>query len=554
MNFLKNTSFKMKIMFLCGLLLSITIVVGVVAYRGLNQVQTINESVVGHDVPGLLMVNGMALTYRTVRIELRTLGIEGLTPSLAEKAYKSTVDAINQYEEINKKFAASLVTKEEEVLYQELNQNWIQFKAIGDRALKLYKSGSAEDRKELLRIFYEDCVIAADKYKVSLDKMIEYQTAYLSKDAENSLQKVLSVNKTLIILTLLGVILGFSIAFLLSNSINQSIKAIVDALKASSEEVSVTSTQMATTSEELSATAVQQASSLQQTSSSLTEINSMISSNSDNAKNSESASHESLEIAEKGKEVVGQMLEAIGDISTSNEEIMRQMNENNKEMKELVAVISEIGNKTKIINDIVFQTKLLSFNASVEAARAGEHGKGFAVVAEEVGKLAALSGAASVEINELLEKSIKKVEETVQHSTEKVTKLIHNGKLNIDKGNHVAAECREVLNEIVDSVSEVTKRVSEIAVASKEQSLGVQEITKAISQLDQVTQINSNNSTESAKAAEKLSSQACNLRKQVANLVATIEGQNSEAVKEMQQMQRELECRENELREIQDAA
>jgi methyl-accepting chemotaxis protein len=266
----------------------------------------------------------------------------------------------------------------------------------------------------------------------------------------------------------------------------------------------------------------------------------MISSNSDNAKSSEVASHESLEVTEKGKEVVGVMLEAIEDISTSNEEIMQQMNENNKEMKDLVTVISEIGSKTKIINDIVFQTKLLSFNASVEAARAGEHGKGFAVVAEEIGKLAALSGAASVEINELLEKSIKKVEETVTHSTEKVNKLIQNGKTNIEKGNHVALECREVLNEIVESVSEVTNRVSEIANASKEQSLGVQEITKAVSQLDQVTQINSSNSTESAKAAEKLSKQALNLRKQVANLVATVDGYNAESIQEMKELSTEI--------------
>ena len=540
MNFLVKLSFKMKIMFLCTLLLSITTIVGVVAYRGLNQVQSINEGIVGHDVPGLLMVNSMALTYRTVRIELRTLGIEGLSSTIAENAYKSTLEAINRYEETNALFAKSLVTKEEEILYQELNTNWIQFKAIGERALKLYKSGTAEDRKELLKIFYEDCVVAAEKYKVSLDKMIEYQTAYLSKDADKALNQVLFVNKTIVILTLLGVILGFTVAFLLSNSINRSIKKVVDALRASSEEVSVTSTQMATTSEELSATVVQQASSLQQTSSSLTEINSMISSNSDNAKSSEVASHESLEVAEKGKEVVGVMLEAIEDISTSNEEIMQQMNENNKEMKDLVTVISEIGSKTKIINDIVFQTKLLSFNASVEAARAGEHGKGFAVVAEEIGKLAALSGAASVEINELLEKSIKKVEETVTHSTEKVNKLIQNGKTNIEKGNHVALECREVLNEIVESVSEVTNRVSEIANASKEQSLGVQEITKAVSQLDQVTQINSSNSTESAKAAEKLSKQALNLRKQVANLVATVDGYNAESIQEMKELSTEI--------------
>jgi methyl-accepting chemotaxis protein len=86
------------------------------------------------------------------------------------------------------------------------------------------------------------------------------------------------------------------------------------------------------------------------------------------------------------------------------------MNKSNDEISSIVKVIAEIGDKTKVINDIVFQTKLLSFNASVEAARAGEQGKGFAVVAEEVGNLATMSGKAAEEISSMLGDSMGKVE------------------------------------------------------------------------------------------------------------------------------------------------
>ncbi|EQC49763.1 methyl-accepting chemotaxis protein [Bacteriovorax sp. DB6_IX] len=90
-------------------------------------------------------------------------------------------------------------------------------------------------------------------------------------------------------------------------------------------------------------------------------------------------------------------------IKNSNEAILTTTSEGNKKINEIVSVINEISEKTKVINDIVFQTKLLSFNASVEAARAGEHGKGFAVVAEEVGNLAQMSGKAAEEMVKFLE-------------------------------------------------------------------------------------------------------------------------------------------------------
>ena len=218
------------------------------------------------------------------------------------------------------------------------------------------------------------------------------------------------------------------------------------------------------------------------------------------------------------------MIKAIGDISTSNTEIMNQVNETNKEIENIVKIINEIGAKTKVINDIVFQTKLLSFNASVEAARAGEQGKGFAVVAEEVGNLAAMSGTAALEITNMLDGSIKAVETIVRGSKEKIGKLILNGKDKVEAGTRVAHECEEVLSEIVNSVASVSKMVIEISTASQEQAQGVYEITKAIAQLDKVTQQNTSNSAESADAAGSLSGQAKMLNSLVQKLVQTIEG------------------------------
>merc|ERR1711991_356389 len=113
--------------------------------------------------------------------------------------------------------------------------------------------------------------------------------------------------------------------------------------------------------------------------------------------------------AKQGQSQVEKMLHAIDQILKSNNEIESQVIKNNQSFEKVTEIINQIANKTSIINDIVFQTKLLSFNASVEAARAGEHGKGFSVVAEEVGTLAKSSGEAAHEIEEMLSKQIDRV-------------------------------------------------------------------------------------------------------------------------------------------------
>lgn len=227
------------------------------------------------------------------------------------------------------------------------------------------------------------------------------------------------------------------------------------------------------------------------------------------------------------EKVVNHMIDAIGDINNSNQGIMSQIDETNKEIEKIVHIINEIGNKTKVINDIVFQTKLLSFNASVEAARAGEHGKGFSVVAEEVGNLANMSGKAAQEITQMLESSIKTVENIAKDSKEKIGVLLSASKTKVETGVGIAKESEQVLHEIVDSVASVTKMISDISHASNEQAQGVQEINKAVAQLDQVTQQNTQGAAHAANAASELAQEAEELNNLVLKLKKLIDGANT---------------------------
>jgi methyl-accepting chemotaxis protein len=115
--------------------------------------------------------------------------------------------------------------------------------------------------------------------------------------------------------------------------------------------------------------------------------------------------------------------------------------------------IQDISKKTELINDIVFQTKLLSFNASVEAARAGEQGKGFSVVAEEVGNLATMSGNAANEITSMLGASIQKVSKIVENSQNLMSSLIKKSRSKIEMGHQTSVDCSVALEEIVKNVS-----------------------------------------------------------------------------------------------------
>ena len=341
---------------------------------------------------------------------------------------------------------------------------------------------------------------------------------------------VVTIRNAIFIMTAISMILITFLAFSISGNLSNRISSIVEKLQSSTSQVAKSSESISSSSNQLSAASTKQASSLQETVSSIDEISSMVQRNSDSANTSAEVSKKSNDAANRGKEIVGSMINSISEISDSNNEIANEMQTNNEEISKIVGVIAEIGDKTKVINDIVFQTKLLSFNASVEAARAGEHGKGFAVVAEEVGNLASMSGKAALEITEMLDSSIKQVTEIVDNTKRKVENLVMTSKEKVTTGTKTAQECGEALDEILLNVSSVNEMVREIASASVEQSTGVKEVTRAMQEVDQTTHQNTAVAQQSSFMANDLKKQADGLNKVVNELLGVVNGglENSE--------------------------
>ena len=415
-------------------------------------------------------------------------------------------------------------TAGEEDLWKKYDTEWNAYVPLIMKAMEIAQTANKERYAEFAQLVdtkvepaYEATRKAARDLLDFHDKAAEEANAQAGAHGE---QAILISS----VLGVVGVLLSVALGWFVASYLGNSLAAMVTKVEASSTDVASAATQIASSSTELSESSTEQAAAIQETAASVDEVSAMIKKNSENAERSQNSSVESREIAESGSRQVETMMQSIGAISEANERIMRQVEEGNREISEIVKVITEIGQKTKVINDIVFQTKLLSFNASVEAARAGEHGKGFAVVAEEVGNLAQMSGNAAKEITDMLDNSVKKVEGIVVRTKESVAALIADAKHKVESGTEVARGCGDALEKILGSVKSVDQLVTEIAHASKEQATGMNEITRAMSELDKATSQNSTVSQQCAAASEQLSGQAQAMNQLVGELNSLLYG------------------------------
>lgn len=268
-----------------------------------------------------------------------------------------------------------------------------------------------------------------------------------------------------------------------------------------------------------------QAAATQETMTALDEISSMMSLSLKNVELSSEAAAQGHRLANEGKSAVDKMVRTSAKIQSANDDIYIHIQQSNKKIKGILEMIREISQKTSIINEIVFQTKLLSFNASVEAARAGEHGRGFAVVAEEVGNLATMSGNASAEIDRLLNESVSRTEEIVNTTTQTLESSFRAGKATVEEGVSVARECGEKLDQLLHQVEDLKTRMEEIRLASRQQTSGVQSINVAINKIDETTRINAENSRIAYNDAKQLAAEAERLHKLVQEMEISLYGE-----------------------------
>jgi methyl-accepting chemotaxis protein len=249
------------------------------------------------------------------------------------------------------------------------------------------------------------------------------------------------------------------------NQLTENMSEVVSLVQAAATEVSRGAVEISQGNADLSQRTEEQAASLEETASSMEQMTSTVKQNADNASQASQLATAARDQADKGGSVVGHAVRA-----------MTEINEASKKIVDIIGVIDEIA----------FQTNLLALNAAVEAARAGEQGRGFAVVASEVRNLAGRSATAAKEIKGLIQDSVRKVEE----------------------GSQLVTQSGQTLEHIVTAVKKVSDIVGEIAGASREQSAGIDQVNKAVVQLDEMTQQNAALVEQASAASQSMADQA----------------------------------------------
>lgn len=519
-----NWSLKSKLVSSFSLIAIFVALVGTISFFSMKEVSYYYGHIADINLPNSEALGKISLSQKNVVIAVSTLLGTHATVDDFQKNQKFFNKSIENFALAAKDYENIPFVPGEEEKWKQVQAAWKSFEEMSKQLIDLSGSGAKIDEETRDKLAATEYAQRVSLVENEINALIIFQQREAKKWKQSAIDAATLSNNLVIAVVIIGFLLAFSIGLLLAKTISTTMNKIVEQLSTSSSKVASASQQIASSSEQLSSGATEQAASLQETSSSIEEISAMISKNSENAKESNAISELNKKTMNDGKEVIAQMVSAIQEIDASNNQISTQIELSNQEMSEIVKVISEIGNKTKVINDIVFQTKLLSFNASVEAARAGENGKGFAVVAEEVGNLANMSGTAAKEITEMLDESISKVEKIVNSTRTKVNSLVEIGKEKVQSGNEVALRCDEVFGKIATNSEVIASRLHEITNASLEQAEGVKEINKAMINLDQATQQNALASQQSANAAKDLSGQADILSESVIRLIHTVQG------------------------------
>ncbi len=303
---------------------------------------------------------------------------------------------------------------------------------------------------------------------------------------------------------------GFSLTIYYYRKLKKTLNILAPMNDISTELIG-SSEQILGVSRDLKSASQEQMDTLTTTISTSHEINAMMNRTNDNTKDLTGEAEYLSKMTIQGRQSVSTMVQTSLEMKKGSEYFRDEMQKNMDELYQTMNVIKEISEKTKLINDIVFQTKLLSFNASVEAARAGESGKGFSVVAEEIGKLAKMSGHTADEISRIVEHSTVSLNGAITKTKNKADELILENLRKNDEGYQSTLDCEIIFNEIAGKISLINETIQEISLATKEQSIGINQLDTAIIKLQEVADRNTLVASQSTEHAHEFEKQTANL-------------------------------------------
>ena len=492
-----------------GLILALTLLVALLGLVRMSQIQGHLDTVTGDHMVKIKRVSAMRDALQTAAISVRNLVL--LTDDGAMDAETKRIqEQRKRYAETSRKLAEMVAGDAEKSLLARIAAARAQTDPLLDKAMGFALGNPIAATQVLVN----EVRPAQNQWIKALEDMASYQEKASAQAVAEAEAAYASARTLMLSMTVLSLVLGSLVAWLITRSIttpiNQAVKVaqsvaagdltspieaisndeigqLLQALKNMNASLVTIVGQVRTGTETIAdcldtrsppATPIcprapkSRPLRLEETASSMEELTSTVKQNAENARQANQLVVSTADVAAKGGQVVGQVVDTMASIKDSSRKIA-----------------DIIG----VIDGIAFQTNILAFNAAVEAARAGEQGRGFAVVASEVRNLAQRSAGAAKEIKTLIEDSVGKV----------------------DTGGKLVDEAGKTMDEIVTSVKRVTDIMSEIAAASQEQSAGIEQVNQAVTQMDDVTQQNAALVEEAAAAAESLQDQAAKLAEAV---------------------------------------